>query len=74
MAEETGIMRIAKVIEVIGLIWAGLWAVGGFLALLLSTESDKVTLWLIALGMAAVGYGMAYAIAWVIKVFAQKKA
>lgn len=73
MDAEAGLTRLARVVEIVGMIWAGLWVGGAVLALFMA----KVDEWVVAIAsvvVAAVGYGIAYAIGWIVRGFAQRKA
>ena len=64
MNTEAGLLRLAKVVHVLGMIWFAAW--GAF------AVSNWDSFWLIWGVLAGVGYGIAWAVAWVIRGFAEK--
>lgn len=73
MDAETGLNRIAKVVEILGAVWAVLFALLAGALFTMSDASDKGTVAILSLIVGAIGYAVGYAIAWVVKGFAQKK-
>jgi hypothetical protein len=73
MDAEAGLTRLARVVEIVGMIWAGLWVGGGVLALFIGKVDEGVVVIACVL-LAALGYGVTYAAGWIIRGFAQRKA
>ena len=70
MDAETGLLRMAKVIEMLGWIWAALCvAAAGIWG-----YPDAVGFGVLIVIIGGFGYALAWAIAWIIKGFAHKKA
>jgi hypothetical protein len=73
MDVELGLTRIAKALNVLGILWAALLGLAGVVGLLLFRDDeamlfDAISLWLFA----ATGCGIAWTIAWILRGFAHK--
>lgn len=66
MNTEAGLLRLAKVVHVLGMIWVAAWIVISFY--------DGLTRSSLMIGsvFGGIGYGIAWAVAWVIRGFAEK--
>ena len=71
MDVETGLLRVAKIVYVVGLGWAVVCAVLGVLFAFGDEGARGVSVMAFLVG--AVGHGIAWAVSWVIRGFAQKK-
>lgn len=74
MDAETGLLRVAKVVSVLGWLWLAVWLAIGIAVLIFAGVTHDS---LFAAGgtvvAALIGFGLAWAVAWVIQGFAQRR-
>ena len=72
MDVETGLLRVAKIVYVLGLGWAVVCVILGVL-FAFGDEGDRGVS-VVAFLAGVIGHGIAWSVAWIIRGFAQKKA
>ena len=74
MDVETGLLRIAKVVSVLGWIWLAVFLLLAVVILAIGNRADdSFSISLVAAVVAVIGYAVAWAISWIIRGFAQRR-